>query len=103
MNGIIDFFKHAPQWLLPLWLLLMSLVLFAAMGADKRRAKTGAWRVPEKRLFLLAALGGAVGGVLGMKAFRHKTKHWYFSWGFPILALLQLALCVWLLVRGIGA
>ena len=102
MNGIIDFFKNAPQWLLPLWLLGMSVVLFVLMGSDKRRAIRGAWRVRERTLFLLSALGGAIGGVIGMKTFRHKTKHWYFSWGFPILALLQLALCVWLLVRGTG-
>ncbi len=103
MNEIVTFFKDDPRLLLPLWLALMSLALFIVMGADKRRAKKEAWRVPEKTLFLLAAIGGAVGGVLGMKAFRHKTKHWYFAWGFPILALLQIGLAVWLLLRGGGA
>lgn len=85
------------------YVLLMSLVLFCVMGADKRRAREGARRVPEKTLFLLAALGGAVGGALGMRVFRHKTKHWYFAWGFPILAMAQLALCVFLVLRGAGA
>ena len=99
---MIEFLTEHPRLLLPLWLALMSLVLFAVMGADKRRARKGLWRVPEKRLFLLALLGGAVGGVLGMRAFRHKTKHWTFAWGFPALALLQLGLCVWLLWRGGG-
>ena len=103
MNEIVDIFVSDPRRLLPLWLALMSLVLFAVMGADKRRAKKGAWRVPEKTLFLLALLGGAIGGVLGMRVFRHKTKHWYFAWGFPVLALLQLALCFWLFGRGGGA
>ena len=102
MSGIIDVLVSDPRRLLPLWLTLMSLVLFAVMGADKRRAKAGAWRVPEKTLFLLALLGGALGGVLGMRTFRHKTKHWTFAWGFPILALLQLALCFWLFGRGGG-
>ena len=97
MNEILLIFQNDPRRMLPLWLALMSLVLFALMGADKRRARTGAWRVPEKTLFLLALLGGALGGMLGMRAFRHKIKHWYFAWGFPILALLQLALCFWLL------
>lgn len=83
-----------------LFLAAMSLVLFVTMGADKRRAKKGARRVPEKTLFLLALLGGAVGGVLGMRVFHHKTKHWYFAWGFPLLALLQLALCFWLGWKG---
>lgn len=67
----------------------MSLVLFAAMGLDKRFAKTGHRRVPEKKLFLLAALLGAAGGLLGMYAFHHKTKHWYFVLGFWALTLLQ--------------
>ena len=103
MSEIVDVFTNDPRRLLPLWLMLMSLVLFAVMGADKRRAKQGSWRVAEKTLFLLALLGGAIGGVLGMRVFRHKTKHWTFAWGFPILALLQLALCFWLFLRGGGA
>ena len=69
---------------------LMSLALLFIMGADKLYAKSGRWRVPEKRLFQLALLGGAPGGLLGMYAFRHKTRHWYFVLGFWALALLQL-------------
>lgn len=77
----------------------MSIVLFFMMGSDKRRAKKGARRIPEKRLFAFALLGGGIGGWLGMLAFRHKTKHWYFKFGFPIIALAQIALCVWLSLR----
>ena len=69
----------------------MSFILLVTMGADKRFAKTGHRRVPEKRLFLFAALGGAAGGLLGMYFFRHKTKHWYFVAGFWALSILQLA------------
>lgn len=72
-------------------LILMSLAAFIAMGIDKRRARLEKWRISEKVLFLLALLGGAVGGTVGMLVFRHKTKHWYFKFGFPILAVLQLA------------
>ncbi len=68
----------------------MSLALFITLGLDKRFAKTEHRRVPEKRLFLLAALLGAPGGLLGMYAFRHKTRHWYFILGFWGLALLEL-------------
>lgn len=81
------------------WLLLMSLVLLTAMGADKKRARTGSWRIPEARLFLLAFLGGALGGWVGMRLFRHKTRHWYFAPGFPLLALLQWGAVLWLLLR----
>ena len=78
------------QTLLILILTVMSAVLFLAMGAEKSRAKSHCRRIPEARLFLLALLGGAVGGTLGMWVFRHKTRHWYFAFGFPLLAAIQL-------------
>ena len=78
------------QTLLILILTVMSAVLFLMMGADKSRAKAHSCRIPEARLFLLALLGGAVGGTLGMWVFRHKTRHWYFAFGFPLLAAIQL-------------
>ena len=56
----------------------MSLLAFVFYGADKLKAKQGAWRVPEKVLLSLSFFGGAPGGILGMLLFRHKTKHWYF-------------------------
>jgi len=73
------------------YLLLMNLAAFAVFGADKRRARRGAWRVPERTLFLLALLGGSVGALMGMRRFRHKTKHWYFRLGLPAILILQLA------------
>ena len=78
------------QTLLILILTVMSAVLFLMMGADKSRAKAHCRRIPEARLFLLALLGGAVGGTLGMWVFRHKTRHWYFAVFFPLLAAIQL-------------
>ena len=69
---------------------------FTVYGVDKAKARRGAWRVPEKTLFLLPLLGGSVGALLGMLAFRHKTKHWYFVWGIPLILLAQIALAVWL-------
>ena len=68
-------------------------------GIDKSKARRGAWRIPEKTLFLLPLLGGSVGALLGMKVFRHKTKHWYFVWGIPIILLAQTALAAWLWLR----
>ena len=72
----------------------MSFVLFAMMGIDKALAKRGAWRVPEKTLFLLALLGGAMGGIIGMYFFRHKTRHLKFTLGIPAILALQLVACV---------
>ena len=59
-------------------------------------ARRGKWRIPEKALLLLSFFGGAIGGILGMLLFRHKTKHWYF-WFVNIVGLLwqaALVLCL---------
>lgn len=79
-----------------LYLAAVNVVAFAVYGADKRRAKKERRRVPEKTLFLLAIIGGSVGALAGMYAFRHKTRHWYFVWGIPAILAAQMALAVWL-------
>ena len=78
------------------YLLLINLILFAVMGIDKYKARNGLWRIPEKTLFGLAAVGGSIGGILGMKVFRHKTKHNSFKFGFPAILLLQLIVIGWI-------
>lgn len=74
------------------YLLLVNLAGFLLMGLDKRRARRGAWRISEKALFLPAVLGGSLGAIMGMRTFRHKTRHWYFRYGLPALLAVQLAL-----------
>ncbi len=81
------------------WLAVINLLTFIVYGADKRRARKGKWRVPEKTLFLLPLLGGSVGALLGMRVFHHKTKHWYFVWGIPAILLAQIALAVWIYTK----
>ena len=76
-------------------LAVLNLFSFGLMAYDKRCAKAGKWRVPEKALFLSAACFGALGGVLGMQLCRHKTKHWYFQVFFPLMLAAQIALLVW--------
>ena len=78
------------------YLAAVNVIAFAVYGADKRRARKNRRRVPEKTLFLLAVIGGSVGALLGMYTFRHKTRHWYFVWGIPVILLVQIALVVWL-------
>ena len=73
----------------------LNLFSFGLMAYDKRCAKAGKRRIPEKTLFLAAACFGALGGVLGMQIFRHKTKHWYFNVFFPLLLAAQAALLIW--------
>ena len=85
--------------LLALYLLAVNLAALFLMGVDKRRARQNAWRISERALFLPALLGGSLGGTLGMRMFHHKTRHWYFRFGFPLLLALQLAGLLWLAVR----
>ena len=77
--------------ILCIYLLAINLVLFAMMGIDKYKARKGLWRIPEKTLFIIAGLGGSIGGILGMKLFRHKTLHNSFRFGFPAILIAQLA------------
>ena len=81
------------------YLAAINLITFFVYGIDKWRAKRGAWRIPEKTLFLLPILGGSVGAIAGMKVFHHKTRHWYFKYSLPLILLLQIALVVWLKIR----
>ena len=77
----------------------INLLLFFCMAIDKSRARRERWRISEKTLFLLALLGGACGGLLGMRLFRHKTKHWYFTVINTAALLLHAALLLWLLAN----
>ena len=88
------------EWycLLGLYLLAVNLAAFFLMGMDKRRARQGKRRVPERTPFLPVVLGGALGGTLGMRLFHHKTRHGYFCWGYPLLLFLQLAALGWLVL-----
>ncbi len=89
----------AVRTALLVWLAGVNVVTFALYGIDKYRAKKGRWRIPERTLLLLPLLGGSVGGILGMAAFHHKTRHWYFRVGLPAMFLLQAALAVYLAAR----
>ncbi len=79
------------------YLIFINLAGFAAMGLDKRRAKRKEWRIPERTLLLLAAIGGSIGSLLGMNLFHHKTKHVKFTVGIPALLLIQLVALWWFL------
>ena len=73
--------------------LLVNLCGFMLCGLDKRRAVKKQWRVPERRFFLLAFLGGGPGILAGMYTFRHKTKHKSFTAGIPAIIIAECILC----------
>jgi uncharacterized membrane protein YsdA (DUF1294 family) len=76
---------------LPIYIAGMSIAMLGMMGADKRRARLGRRRISERRLLLWALFGGAAGGWIGMRLFRHKTKHRMFAFGLPSMTALHAA------------
>ena len=82
------------RWWMPIlgYLLLINLITFCVYGWDKRAAKAGRRRVPEKTLLGLAAVGGAIGALLGMKVFHHKTKKRAFTTGVPCILAAHIVL-----------
>lgn len=81
------------------YLAAVNILLCLLMGLDKLFAKLQKRRIPEKTLFLLAIIGGGLGGTLGMYSFRHKTRHTAFAIGFPALTILQIALVIYLMAH----
>ncbi|MBQ7613989.1 MAG: DUF1294 domain-containing protein [Butyrivibrio sp.] len=81
-----------------IYLAAINILGFASMGIDKRKAQRSAFRIPEATLFALAIMGGSLGSTIGMHLFRHKTKHWYFVFGMPIILILQVAIVVLLIM-----
>lgn len=79
------------------YLIVVNLIGFALMGIDKYKAKKRAFRIPEATLFIVAVIGGSIGSIIGMYAFRHKTRHWYFVYGMPAILIIQILLITLLL------
>lgn len=82
------------QTILIIYLVVINIVGFIIMGVDKRKAINGAWRIPEKTFFIISAVGGSVGSLLGMFIFRHKTKHWYFVVFIPLILIAQIVIAI---------
>ena len=77
-----------------IYILGINLFGFFIMWWDKRKAKRGEWRVMERTIFIITALGGGIGTISGMYTFRHKTKKWYFVFGLPFITILEIILIV---------
>lgn len=75
-----------------IYLVLVNAAAFTLMLADKLKAKKGSWRISEKTLLTVAAVGGSVGAIAGMYLFRHKTRHLKFTLGLPLILVMQLLL-----------
>ena len=98
MSALRYIWQH-PVWILVIYLVLINFVLFLTMAIDKSKAKRDKRRVQEATLFLMALLGGSIGGIAGMYCFRHKTRHMSFVIGFPVILALEMALIIFLAVK----
>ncbi len=83
--------------LLIIYLIFINGAAFSMMGIDKYKAKHNKWRISERSLFMSAILLGSAGAILGMKYFRHKTKHTSFVFGMPVLLIIQIMIACFLL------
>ena len=82
-----------------IYLLIINASGFLVMTIDKLYARKNMWRVPERTLLGLAALGGSIGVLSAMYTVRHKTKHMKFVIGVPLILALQIGLVLYLILR----
>ena len=78
-----------------LYFIVINIFGFFIMWLDKRKAKKGAWRIPEKTLFIITALGGGIGTIAGMYTFKHKTQKIQFVIGFPFITILEIVTIIY--------
>ncbi len=82
-----------------IYFIIINLIGFFIMWLDKRKAKKGAWRIPEKTLFIITALGGGIGTIAGMYTFHHKTQKIQFVIGFPLITILEVITIIWFILK----
>ena len=83
-----------------IYIIIINVVGLLLMGIDKWKAKKNRWRIPEKVLFVVSLIGGSIGTWAGMYTFRHKTKHWRFVIGMPLILSPQfIGFGYWLWIR----
>ena len=83
--------------LIGLYYLCMNIIAFILYGLDKKYAREGRWRIPEKTVLGIAVIGGAAGAWMGMQAFRHKTKHLLFRVFVPVFVLVHVGIIVFMI------
>lgn len=82
-----------------IYFIIINVFGFFIMWLDKRKAKKGAWRIPEKTLFIITALGGGIGTTAGMYVFRHKTQKIQFVIGLPFITILEIITIIYFILK----
>ena len=78
------------------YLLAINIATFFLYGIDKYKAKKNQWRISEATLLTMAAIGGSIGALAGMRLWHHKTMHKKFKYGIPLIIIMQVALVAYL-------
>ena len=78
------------------YLLAINIATFFLYGIDKYKAKKNQWRISEATLLTMAAIGGSIGALAGMRLWHHKTMHKKFKYGIPLIIIMQVALAVYM-------
>ena len=81
-----------------IYFIIINIIGFLAMYIDKQKARKGKWRIPEKTLFIITALGGGKGTIAGMYTFRHKTQKIAFVIGFPVITILEIICIIYFVI-----
>lgn len=87
----------STRTILLIYLLIINIIGLAAFAIDKIRAMERRFRIPESVLFILAIIGGSLGCIIGMHLFRHKRRKFKFSFGLPMILVIQVA--AWVALR----
>ena len=97
INELISFCENSE--LLFQYLIFISIITFILFALDKIRATRKQWRIPEAVLLGFSFVGGGLGAFLAMKIFRHKTKKSKFSFGIPLMLLVQIGVIIYILAN----
>ena len=90
MNQSIDISRIFNVQNFIIYLIIINIIGFLIMYIDKRKAEKGKWRISEKNIFIITALGGGIGTISGMYTFRHKTQKFQFVIGLPAITILEI-------------
>lgn len=96
VTGLITYFTPIN---VILYLLIINLIGLLIMYIDKKKAKYGRWRIPEKTLLIIALLGGSIGTIAGMYLFRHKTQKLKFTLGFPTILISEIIIITYFIIK----
>ena len=95
INSKIDVSNIFTTQNIIIYFIVINIIGLFIMWLDKRKAIKGAWRIPEKTIFLITALGGGIGTISGMYIFRHKTQKLQFVLGLPVITILEIIAIVY--------